>query len=72
MQPEEVIVLEYAYGETDIDMFHNLYRQVHSFFPSNRVLAVPNESSIKSASKIQLLELRQLLTDHIDELVESM
>lgn len=72
VQPEEVIVLEYAYGETDIDMFHNLYRQVHSFFPSNRVLAVPNESSIKSASKIQLLELRQLLTDHIDELVESM
>lgn len=36
------------------------------------VIAIPNESSIKSASKIQLLELRQLLTDYIDELVESM
>lgn len=72
VQPEEVIVLEYVYGETDIDLFCNLYQQVHSFFPSNRVLAIPNESSIKTASKIQLLELRQLLIEHIDELVRSM
>lgn len=65
VQPEEVIVLEYAYGETDIDLFHNLYQQVQSFFPSNRVLATPNKSSIKSASKIQLLEIRKLLIDSI-------
>lgn len=66
--PTEAIALFFDMEILPLDQLSNIFELVHSKFPDNKVIALPNNVSLESCSKDVLENFISMITEIIEQL----
>ena len=66
--PTEAITLFYNMENTTLEEINNIFDSVKNNFPKNKVIAIPNKTSLESCSKDVLENIISMISEIIEEL----
>ena len=67
-KPNEVIVWNFPWGQVPISELARMISHLQSFFPNNKVIGIPDTSTLKSCGKDELENIISMITAALEDM----
>lgn len=67
-KPNEVIVWNFPWEQVSISGLKMMINQIQSFFPNNKVIGIPDTSTLKSCGKDELENIISMIATILEEM----